>query len=99
MAVSRDRNYTHNLKIQDDSVHCTSVSVRQQQTGGISMYHYCHPGATIHQPDLLLSHLAPPAGTHSKSATEKDTFTGNIWISPCVSLGCKSSKEIQRTQT
>lgn len=31
-AVPRYRNYIHNLKIQDNSVHCTPESVRQWQT-------------------------------------------------------------------
>lgn len=53
----------------------------------------------MHQADLLLPHLAPPAGIHSKGATENDAFTRNIWINACVSLGCKSSKEIQRALT
>lgn len=65
-AVSRDRNYSRDLKIQDDSAHCTLVSVRQQQTGGISVGHYCHPGVTTHQPDLLLPHLASAASTTRK---------------------------------
>lgn len=82
MAVSGDGNYSHNLKIQDDSVHCTPVSARQQQTGGISMHHYCHPGVTIHQPDLLLSHLAPPASSHSKSATERALLLGIFGSTP-----------------